>query len=62
MTQLLAQRAPELPARFAAKQGPYLAFIWAYSQINRRAPAEADVERCFKVTAPAVHQMVKTLD
>ncbi len=33
-----------------------------YSQINRRAPAEADFQRYFQVTAPSVHQMLKTLD
>ena len=53
--------APAAAARFTAKQGQYLAFIWTYSQINRRAPAEADFERYFKVTAPSVHQMIKTL-
>ena len=50
------------PARLTAKQGRYLAFIWAYSQINRRAPAKADFQRYFQVTAPSVHQMLKALD
>jgi Mn-dependent DtxR family transcriptional regulator len=27
-----------------------------------RAPAEADFQRYFRVTAPSVHQMLKTLD
>jgi len=49
-------------AQFTDKQGQYLAFIWAYAQINGRAPAEADFQRYFKVTAPSVHQMLKTLD
>ena len=61
MNQLLDQKTPEPPTRFTAKQGQYLAFIWAYSQINRQAPAEADFQRCFRVTAPSVHQMLKTL-
>jgi DNA-binding MarR family transcriptional regulator len=60
MNQLFDRKTPAA-ARFTAKQGQYLAFIWAYSQINRRAPAEADFERYFKVTAPSVHQMIKTL-
>ena len=51
-----------MPARFTAKQEQYLAFIWAYSQINRRAPAETDFQRYFAVTAPSVHQMLKALD
>ena len=62
MTQFLDPKTPATTTRFTAKQGQYLAFIWAYSQINRRAPAEADFQRYFKVTAPSVHQMLKTLD
>ncbi len=62
MNQLLDREAAAATAQFTAKQGQYLAFIWAYSQINRRAPAEADFQRYFKVTAPSVHQMLKTLD
>ena len=61
MNQLLDRKTPAPAARFTAKQGQYLAFIWAYSHINRRAPAEADFQRYFKVTAPSVHQMIKTL-
>ncbi len=61
MSQLLDQKTPAPPARFTAKQGQYLAFIWAYAQINRRAPAEADFQNYFKVTAPSVHQMIKAL-
>ena len=62
MNQLLDQKTLQPPARFTAKQGQYLAFIWAYHQINRRAPAEADFQNYFRVTAPSVHQMLKTLD
>ena len=62
MNQLLDREATTTTAQFTAKQGQYLAFIWAYSQINGRAPAEADFQRYFKVTAPSVHQMLKTLD
>lgn len=62
MNQLLGRTAPATAPRFTAKQGQYLAFIYAYSQINRRAPAEADFQRYFRVTAPSVHNMIKTLD
>jgi len=62
MNQLLDQDRLAKPALFTAKQGQYLAFIWAYSKINDRAPAEVDFQRYFKVTAPSVHQMLKTLD
>lgn len=62
MNQLLGDiQQPSAPC-FTAKQGQYLAFIWAYTQINRRPPAEADFQRYFEVTAPSVHQMLKTLD
>ena len=47
---------------FTEKQGQYLAFIYAYTQVRGRAPAEADLQRHFQVTAPTVHQMVLTLD
>src|SRR5580658_410392 len=62
MNQLLDRRTPRETARFTAQQGQHLAFIWADAQINRRAPAEADFQRYFKVTEPSVHQMLKTLD
>lgn len=43
------------------KQGQYLAFIYYYTKIHGRAPAEADLRRYFRVTPPVVHQMFKTL-
>jgi len=53
----------EAPApRFTPTQGQYLAFIYAYSRINQRPPAEADMQRHFSVTPPSVHQMVITLE
>jgi Mn-dependent DtxR family transcriptional regulator len=47
---------------FTDKQGQYLAFIYAYSRIFRRPPAEADLQRHFQVTPPSAHQMVLTLE
>ena len=47
---------------FTARQGQYLAFIYHYTKINRRAPAEADIQRYFSVSAPSVHQMVVALE
>jgi hypothetical protein len=32
-----------------------------YTKIHGRAPAEADLQRFFRVTPPVVHQMIKTL-
>jgi Mn-dependent DtxR family transcriptional regulator len=47
---------------FTPKQGQYLAFIYAYSRLHRRPPAEADMQRHFRVSPPSVHQMVMTLE
>lgn len=47
--------------RFTAKQGQYLAFIYYYTKIHGRAPAEAELEEYIKVSPPSVHQMVLTL-
>jgi len=50
------------PASFTPKQGQYLAFIHAYACIFGRAPAEADMQRHFRVSPPSVHQMVLNLE
>ena len=47
---------------YTSKQGQYLAFIYYYTKINGCAPAEADMQRYFKVSPPSVHQMVITLE
>jgi Mn-dependent DtxR family transcriptional regulator len=47
---------------FTEKQGQYLAFIHTYTKLNRRPPAEADMQAYFAVTPPTVHQMVLQLD
>jgi DNA-binding MarR family transcriptional regulator len=47
---------------FTARQGQYLAFIYYYGKINRRPPAEADIQRYFTVSAPTVHQMVLAIE
>ena len=39
-----------------------MAFIVAYTKLNRRAPAEADFRRYFDVTPPSVHNMIVTLE
>lgn len=45
-----------------AKQGQYLAFIYYYTKLNGRPPAETDRQLYFRVTPPSVHQMVLTLE
>jgi DNA-binding MarR family transcriptional regulator len=52
---------PSAP-RFTPRQGQYLAFIHAYTQVLGRPPAEADMQRHFRVTPPSVHQMVLALE
>jgi DNA-binding MarR family transcriptional regulator len=47
---------------FTPKQGQYLAFIHAYTLVNGRPSAQADMIRFFRVTPPTVHQMVLTLE
>jgi hypothetical protein len=47
---------------FTKLQGQYLAFIVAYTKVHGVPPAEADLQRYFKVTPPTVHQMVLTLE
>ena len=50
------------PPRFTETQGQYLAFIYYYGLVNRRAPAEADIQTFFGVTPPTVHRMVIELE
>jgi len=47
---------------FTPTQGQYLAFIDAYTRVNLRPPAEADIQRRFGVTPPSVHQMILDLE
>ena len=47
---------------YTDKQGQYLAFIHYYTKVNGQAPAEADMQRYFRVTPPSVHQMILTLE
>lgn len=47
---------------FTDKQGQYLAFIYAYTKLHRRPPAEADMQRYFQVSPPSIHRMVVELE
>src|SRR6202030_3827041 len=47
---------------FTPRQGQYLAFIDAYTLVNGRPPAQADIQRFLQVTPPSVHQMLLTLE
>lgn len=48
--------------RYTDRQGQYLAFIYYYTKLHRRAPSEADMQRYFMVSPPAVHQMILSLE
>ena len=39
-----------------------MAFIYAYTLVLGRPPAEADLQHYFAVSPPSVHQMVLTLE
>lgn len=49
-------------AAYTEKQGQYLAFIYAYTKIHRRPPAEADLQSYFRVSPPSVHRMIIELE
>jgi|GEM_PF-1592876 len=58
---MVPSSSPDAP-RFTPKQGQYLAFIYAYTRVMGRPPAEADMQRHFGVSPPTVHQMILTLE
>ena len=47
---------------FTERQGQYLAFIYAYTRIAGRAPAEEDFRKFFRVTPPTAHDMIILLE
>ena len=51
-----------MPLKWTEKQGQYLAFIYNYTNIHGKSPAEAEMERYFKVSPPTVHQMILKLE
>ena len=53
---------PASPPKFTVKQGQYLAYLSAYTKIHRRPPSESDLQDYFRVSPPAVHGMIKTLE
>jgi repressor LexA len=50
---------PQVPTE---RQGQFLAYIHQYGLVNGCAPAEADMQRFFQISAPSVHSMVLTLE
>jgi DNA-binding MarR family transcriptional regulator len=62
LSRTTMNRAADSRPVFTHRQGQYLAFIHAYTLVNGRPPAEADLMRFFRVTPPTVHQMVLSLE
>ena len=58
----MTRRDHPMAADYTPKQGQFLAFIYYYTKIHRIPPAETDMQRFFRISPPAVHEMVKTLD
>jgi len=54
--------APAASPPYTPKQGQYLAFIYYYTKLHGRPPAQADIQRYFGVTPPTVHQMILKLE
>jgi len=47
---------------YTPRQGQYLAFIYHYTKVNGRPPAQADMRQYFRVSPPTVHQMILNLE
>jgi DNA-binding MarR family transcriptional regulator len=62
MSQKSGAAQPPVDQDFTERQGEYLAFIYTYSHMFRRPPAETDIQRHFRVSPPSVHQMIVTLE
>ena len=51
-----------MASNYTPRQGQFLAFIHYYTKLNGCPPAEADMGRYFQTSAPAIHQMILTLE
>ena len=56
------RRSGDVSRRPTRRQSEYLAFISRYIELFGRAPAEADIQRHFLVSAPSVNQMMQMLE
>jgi len=48
--------------KYSLKQGQYLAYMYNYSVMFGKAPAEAELRAFFGTSAPTVHQMILKLE
>jgi hypothetical protein len=47
---------------YTSRQGQFIAFIYQYTILHGRPPAEAELVQFFHVSPPSVHQMILTLE
>jgi hypothetical protein len=57
-----SKQVQEMAPQYTHKQGQYLAFIYYYTKLNGRSPAEADIQKYFRTTPPTVHNMIVKLE
>lgn len=62
MSYIMPNNQPKSLPNYTPKQGQYLAFIYYYTKLNGRPPAERDIQIHFKITPPTVHNMILTLE
>jgi repressor LexA len=48
--------------RYTYKQGRHLTYIYYYTKLYGRPPAEAEMQRYFNVSPPSEHHMILTLE
>jgi Mn-dependent DtxR family transcriptional regulator len=48
-----------MAADYTPCQVQFLACIYDYTKLNGIPPSDADMQRFFRVSSPAVHEMVK---
>ncbi|MGD0235165.1 MAG: MarR family transcriptional regulator [Syntrophorhabdales bacterium] len=48
--------------RYTYKQGRHLTYIYYYTKLYGRPPAESEIQQYFKVSPPSQHQMILTLE
>jgi repressor LexA len=48
--------------KYTKRQAEYVAFIYYYTKIHGRAPAEHEIMDHFRISPPSVHQMILNLE
>ena len=51
-----------MAVKYTQRQGQFLAFIYYYTKIHGCSPSELDMRQYFRISAPAIHQMVVKLE